>query len=458
MINREEITKNIQRLLQGYADSSSDIRVTTRTPKEVDVYIDGKLFNTYLIEEKRFKYNIVSPYELDDNFKITVVISRDDLAESHSQYKGAELQLPATANEIKDALERARVQNENQPYSITRCMVYGFDLVTDMKPQILDLSTLNYLSKVLSRFSIYEHKQFRGYVQKKGLFLLEIKDLINIAYNLEHCEIVDGIFDTEALGRMYADNGMLEWLSDVDKRVWKYLDYSALGNDIKEENGGIFTEDGYFTSNDSLFTEVYDGKSFPEIFGDENYIFKLYISKKQADDDKSDMWLTLPVSKEGKTRFLKDIGAESFDDCILLAFQSMESNIPMCVKDLTQLGLLNSLAHRMRDMEKAGELAKFKAILEGFGCETLDDAIKYANSLNGYELYAEASTIIEYAKDVFRAKYTSILPESFIEHFNFGSYSAELTNSERIALSEYGVIKDKTAGTDSDIPEEEPGN
>ena len=52
MINKDELIKNVQRLLQGYANSSNDIKVTTRTPNEADVYIDGKLFNTYLIEEK----------------------------------------------------------------------------------------------------------------------------------------------------------------------------------------------------------------------------------------------------------------------------------------------------------------------------------------------------------------------------------------------------------------------
>ena len=79
MINREEISKNIQRLLQGYADTSNDIKVTIRTPKEVDVYIDGELFNTYLIEEKKFKNNIVQSRKKDDDFKITIILSRDDI-------------------------------------------------------------------------------------------------------------------------------------------------------------------------------------------------------------------------------------------------------------------------------------------------------------------------------------------------------------------------------------------
>ena len=124
MINREEIAKNVQRLLQGYADSNNDIKITARTPKEADVYIDGKLFNTYLTEEKRFKNNIVKPQKLDDIFKITVNISRDDLAETKSQYEGAEIQLPATENEIKDAFERARITGEEQPYTIKKCRLY----------------------------------------------------------------------------------------------------------------------------------------------------------------------------------------------------------------------------------------------------------------------------------------------------------------------------------------------
>lgn len=458
MINKEEITKNVKRLLQGYADSSNDIRVTIKNPREVDVFIDGKLFNTYVINGKKFKYNILCPKKVEDSFNMTVVISRDDLTETHSQYKGAELQLPATENELKDALERARVQNENQTYSIVKCLFYHFDLASDMKQQPLDLNVLNYLAKVMSRFSPYEHKQFRGYVWKKGLFSLELKDLVNIAYNIENSKIIDGIHDAETLGQMYADNNKLDWLKGVDKNVLKYLNYELLGEDIREKDGGIFTADGYFTSDDSCYKEVFDGSEYPEIFGEETYIFKLLINKKQSDDETQDMWLTLPVSKEGKARFLRELGAESFDDCVLLAFQSMEANIPMCVQDLSQLGLLNSLAHRMRDMEKAGEFAKFKAVLAGFGCETLEDAIKYANTMQNYELYADASTVIEYAKDVFKGQYKSLLPESFVEHFNFASYSVELSKAAKLALTEYGVIKDKTAVPENDNTEEKPEN
>lgn len=446
MINREEISKNIQRLLQGYADTSNDIKVTIRTPKEVDVYIDGELFNTYLIEEKKFKNNIIQPRNKDDDFKITIILSRDDLAEKKSQYIGAELQLPATENEIKDAFERARINNENQLYTMKECRLYGFDLAVDLKAETTDLSKLNYLAKVMSRFSIYEHKEFRGYMEKKGLSLLDINSLINLAYNLDKCEIIDGIFDAESLGRMYVDNGMLDWIVSMPEEAWNFIDYKAIGEKIKNEEDGLFTEDGYFTCNDKEYVEVYDGEHFPEKFDDDKYIFKLYIESK---DGKTKDWLVLPASKESKANFLKELGVESFDDCVLMAVQSMESTIPMCIKDLSQLGLLNSLAHRMRDMERSGELAKYKAVIEGFGCTVLDEAIAYANRMQDFVLYSESSSAIEYAKDVYNEVFGGIVPESFSKHFNFASYSVDLMNIEKVAVTEYGVVKDKANKQDT---------
>ncbi len=446
MISREEISENVKRLLQGYADSSNEIRITRRIPNEADVYIDGKLFNTYLIEEKKFKNNIIKNQE-DNKYKITIIISRDDLAEQKAQYAGAQLQLPATENEIKDALERARIYN-NQKYTIKDCKLYEFDRAVDISAECMELSKLNYLVKVMRRFSIYEHKQFRGYMKKKDISVLDIKALINIAYNLDKCEIIDGIIDAEALGKMYVDNGMLEWITKMPREACAFLDYKAIGEKIKSSQDGIFTEDGYFTCNDQEFTEIYDGEHFPETFEDDEYIFKLHITPKHYEAENDKKWLILPVSKEDKISFLKEIGAESYDDCVLHAVQSMESNILMCIKSLNQLGPLNSLAHRMRDMAKTGELSKFKAAIEGFGCETLEKAIEHANKIHDYILYAESSSLIEYAKEVYKEVFGDIVPETFEKHFNFASYSVDLAKNEKIAVTEYGVIKDRSVKTE----------
>lgn len=444
-MDREEIGRNIKELLKGYADSSNEVEITVRNADEADVYLDGTLFNTYLIQEKRFLNNIPKPMPKQEDFQISVMISRDDLVEKYSQYRDAELQLPATGNEIKDAMQRARITSESQAFTISECILYGENILEACKDLPLDLDKLNYLAKVLAGFTSYEHALMRGSIDELEQGELTLNGLINAAYNLSDCSVIDGVANDEQLGKLYTDNGWLPWLVGIAEKVWQYIDYQALGKDIRLSDGGIYTKDGYFVNTKQHYAEVYDGCTFPEKFEDDAYMFRMFIGRKPqdcADDEAGEKWLALPVSKEREEKFLRELGAESFDDCILIAVQSMEQNIPMCVKDLSQLESLNSLAHKMQDMDKSGELAKYKALLDCKGCKTLDDAIGIANSLDRYELYEEPSTIIEYAKYIFSQEYKDVIPDGLIAHFNFAAYAEELYAKGDLSLTEYGVLKE----------------
>ena len=280
----------------------------------------------------------------------------------------------------------------------------------------------------------------------KGPFVLSVKDLINAAYNLHCCDLTYDIDEDEMLGRYYADNGLLEWLGDARKEIWEFLDYTKLGRTIREKENGVYTESGYFVFNPNEYSTVYDGGEFPEKFINDGYIFKLLIAKSETGRAADGRWLSLPASKERKASFARELGAESLDECILLAVQSIECNMPMCITGLSQLGMLNSLAHRMRDMSKSGEFAKYMAVLEGIGFSNLDEAVALANSLQEYELYEKPSTIIEFAKDWLARTYKEVLPESVFQHINFATYAEELITQHKLALSEYGIVKhiDKT--------------
>lgn len=441
MIDKEEIGRNIKELLKGFADSSTDIEITIKSGKEADVFLDGKKFNTYLIEEKCFLHNIPKPVNNQEAFFISVVISRDDLAEKHTMYKGAELQLPASVNELKDGFQRARITNDIQPYSITECTFYNDNIADKLDANSVTLPKLNYLAKVMSGFTSYEHALFRGCMAENEI--IDIDDLINAAYNLDSCNIIDDLKNDEQLGKIYTDNAWLPWCESVSSEVWKYIDYQKLGSDIRKKEGGIYTKDGYFVNSKENYKRVYNGAEFPEVFEEDEYIFKLHIARKPESyesKEKSEAWLTLPASKERKMRLLSSIDTETLEDCILIAVQSMESNIPMCVTDISQAGLLNDLAHRMRDMDRRGTLSKFKALLSVTLIEKLEDAIKISDELDEFELFPEASSDIEYAKEVFDKEFRDMIPEKLLPHFNFATYSKALNDESNIAVTEYGVV------------------
>lgn len=443
MIIMEEIRENIRELMYGFTNADSKVDIAVTSPTEVDVQLDGKFFNTYLIKEKKFKHNIVQEAEKKSEFRMDITIIRPDIAEQYKQYRGAPLQLPATEFEIKDALCRARVSENGQTYRISECVVYDKDIVEEYltRNHETDLEELNYLAKVMSRFDKHEHELFKGYMAMKGPFVLSVKDLINAAYNLHCCDLTYDIDGDEMLGKYYADNRMLEWLGDAHKKVWENLDYTKIGREIREKENGIYTESGYFVFNPNEYSVVYNGGEFPEKFIDDGYIFKLLIAKSETDRAADGKWLSLPASKDRKASFARELGAENLDECILLAVQSIECNMPMCITGLSQIGMLNSLAHRMRDMSKSGEFAKFMAVLEGIGFSDLNEAVNLANTLQEYELYERPSTVIEFAKDWLGRTYKDVLPESVLQHINFATYAEELIGEHKLALSEYGIVK-----------------
>lgn len=445
MIDKSEIGRNIRELLNGYVEKGKKLEVTLRPPDYADVFIDGGYFNTYCMKTKNFISNIRAETKNDNEFCMPVCIARDDLREKDIGYKGAEIQLPASVYELKDAFQRARIRNEK--YTISMCEIYGKDISEKLDSSAETLEKLNYLANILKRFSLHEHALYRGYLEQKGLDSLTLIDLINITYNLQDCDIIYNVFNDTDLGKLYAHNGMLDWICDISEDVWHYLDYESIGQDIRMKENGIYTEDGYFFNAASEYATVYDGNEFPEPFEKDEYIFKLLIAPKaEISEAKTDgKWLSLPVSDAGISIFFEQMGVDSDDDCILYAVLSMETDIPMLVKGLRQLETLNSLARKMRDFDESGDAAKFKAVISGGICKSLDDVMEMTVKLNEFEFYPDISTPEEYARYIYKEKYSPVLPKSLEQHFNFASYAEELSATGNIYVTEYGVICDLCA-------------
>ena len=446
MIDKNEIGSNIRELLDGYIEKGKKVEITLRLPDYADVFIDGRYFNTYCIKTKNFISNIRAEEKKDNEFCISVCIVRDDLREKYSGYKGAVLQLPASVYELKDAFQRARIRDEQ--YSVSMCELYGNDISEKLDGSADALEKVNYLANILKRFSQHEHALYRGYVKQKGLDKLSLNDLINITYNLSDCDIFYGVFNDTDLGKMYAHNGMLEWVCDIGQDVWQYLDYETIGYDIRKQENGIYTEEGYFFDASHEETPVYTGDEFPEPLENDEYIFKLLIAPKTENSRVTDgKWLSLPVSEAGLEMFFDQIGAESAEDCTLFAVLSMETEIPMMVKGLHQLETMNSLAKRLKELDESGDAAKFKAVIASGICKSLEEITQMAYRLDEFEFYPEVSTPFEYAMHIYRDKYAPVLPESFERHIDFASYSEELFSAGNRFITEYGVICDLCSDT-----------
>ena len=118
-----------------------------------------------------------------------------------------------------------------------------------------NIDELNYLACVLSELSQDELAKFEA-VMDSGEYTGSVKELINLAQNLDNYDFYPDIDSEEALGRMYIQE--LEAVQ-VPEHLIDYIDYEAYGRDVRINEGGHFAPGGYVMCNQGSFVEHYHG-------------------------------------------------------------------------------------------------------------------------------------------------------------------------------------------------------
>jgi len=118
------------------------------------------------------------------------------------------------------------------------------------------IDELNYLATLIDELDEDELSQFAAAVEF-GEHTNSVKELINLAQNLDCYELYPGIEDEEDLGRYYIEEMCA---LEVPEHLQNYIDYEAYGRDMDLEDGGRFVDGGYVVENGNSFTEYYAGR------------------------------------------------------------------------------------------------------------------------------------------------------------------------------------------------------
>ena len=130
-----------------------------------------------------------------------------------------------------------------------------------------NIDELNHLACVLSELDEDELAKFEA-VMDSGEYTGSVKELINLAQNLDNYDFYPDIDSEEALGRMYIQE--LEAVQ-VPEHLIDYIDYEAYGRDVRINESGHFAPGGYVVG-DNSFTEHYHGI---EDIPDEQRVFSM---------------------------------------------------------------------------------------------------------------------------------------------------------------------------------------
>ena len=171
---------------------------------------------------------------------------------------GVWLPMPTTAEQLHKAMNRIGITAENsQDFFIN-----GF-ANTEQQPFDVPLSViqsagideLNYFGKLLEMLHDEDRDKFAAAVTL-GEYAGSVKDLINLAQNLDCYWIYPTVQDEEAYGHYLIDELDELELPEAAKNYFMYKEY---GRDAVKNDGGIFTAQGYIYNNKNTFSEWYSG-------------------------------------------------------------------------------------------------------------------------------------------------------------------------------------------------------
>lgn len=173
---------------------------------------------------------------------------------------GEYLKLPSTTEEVQALLKRIHVDGIRYEEIVITDYITDIPGLRSCLGEYEIIDELSYLAALLDDMQEWERDKFAAAVSFGELG--SVKDLINLAQNLDCFELYPGIEDEEDLGRYYIEEMCT---LEIPEHLANYIDYEAYGRDMYLDEDGRFVNGDYVVRTGDKPIEYYsDRDDLPE--------------------------------------------------------------------------------------------------------------------------------------------------------------------------------------------------
>ncbi len=358
--------------------------------------------------------------------------------------------LPATEQQLKDFMQRARIHPKMQDltYHILSCP--PVQEIAEMRMDTFTLGELNFLAKRLAVLPEPEISAMNALIQDDGVIshdqmeLVSLRDLINMTYGVEDLPVVADIFSLRDLGEYVIENELHPDIENIPEDCRYLLDRERIGELQRDCDDGVIIDGMYVATQDFTMPDVYNGVDLPETDEDKKVVFRLLISQApyaSADETRdSAEWISLPISPKEADRIAGLHGEGHIEDCMLY---DMESAIPSLnlntFNDMMDFRYLNELAGWYLAMSQREQI-KYKAVLEAEPELNAERALQLAKELPAYELSYFSLSPKEFFRDYVSHFTDNRFDGRWLDEISEPEAAAELLRKLGATQTNYGVV------------------
>lgn len=174
---------------------------------------------------------------------------------------GEWVRFPTTSEEMKEVFKRIGIGSKNEFGNVyEEWFITDYDCYVDGLNDYLDeysnLNELNYLASLIDDMKDYEYDVFEAALELGDMS--NILDVINLTSNLDCYVLLSEVNDDDDLGRYYIEECGCYDLSSMGNLA-NYIDYESFGRDVRFDQTGMYTNNGYIYTTGDSFSDIYDG-------------------------------------------------------------------------------------------------------------------------------------------------------------------------------------------------------
>lgn len=312
--------------------------------------------------------------------------------------------------------------------------VYFPDSLIVLENMFIKMDELNYLAKRLCSFDNQEFKQFEAVVKQNEM--QDMKDLINLTFNLPRYTLIQDIRNMEDIGRVH----ILNVQGGLSEDEMENYDFVSIGKELLLSGKGQITEYGILFENEEIpFDEVYDGQVFPEYYHEDCMVTAelRYIGKSE--------YVYMPCDELAVTKAVKRLGATTLADCgIELRNCNVDNHFWFeFMRSLAlegKLNLANELIKTVSEFKEENDWDKLTAVIEFTGVRTNEEVIQLAKNLDSFIFVPNVDDEEELARYWLEQSEEYRLNPELEDFFLYDQFGEKLANDLKGAFAENGYV------------------
>ena len=359
--------------------------------------------------------------------------------EKNPYYRGSKLVLPASERQIQDALDQARV-TEYSTYRIADLGNCPYVIKKHLNLSGCKIEEINYIARRMQLLTAEEEQIFDQIISLK--ITDEVKTLpagvfIDAFANMGKMEFHPGVYDDKSLGEIALEAQMMPWMEQIPDEVLPFLSYEKIGEWIRKQENGFYSQDGYYSINGTEWEEIHNTVSL-ENADRESSIFSVEMEDQEAGIS---LWIKLPCSEKAIGKACLALRIENINAGEIL---SVRCHMPV----LDQLSYqdmafsdLNEMAEKVKRMSRE-ELVKYKAVLEYSDCKMAEEAFPLIDMLEQYDFCQRPINLAEVGRE-YCIKSGIVPGELNLQDADYAWYAREWLSSANMKKTPYGIVHKK---------------